>query len=170
MSWNRWIGMFAICASSVLLAGCAGDAGTGGGGGEDSSSTTSGGSDTTEVSQMEGDINVDGSSTVFPITEAIADGFRVGFPKVKVTVGVSGTGGGFKRFTKGDTDISDASRPIKSGEYDQCKANKIKFVEVPVAYDGRRPLLTPFRATLILLGLGVTGLVLMAQDDSDDAS
>ena len=73
------------------------------------------------VSQLEGSIVVDGSSTVFPITEAVANDFKKQFPKVNVTVAVSGTGGGFKRFTKGETDISNASRPITFEEFDECK-------------------------------------------------
>lgn len=87
-------------------------------------------------SALEGKVVIDGSSTVYPISEAIANDFRKSFPKVNVTVAISGTGGGFKRFTKGETDISDASRPIKAAEFEQCKQNGIHFVELPVAYDG----------------------------------
>ena len=65
---------------------------------------------------LSGSIKIDGSSTVYPITEAIAEEFREVHPKVKTTVGVSGTGGGFKKFSRGETDISDASRPIKPKE------------------------------------------------------
>ena len=83
-----------------------------------------------------GKIVVDGSSTVAPITIAADTGFRKVAPKVTVPVGISGTGGGFKRFTKGETDISDASRPIKYTEFENCKANGVSFIEIPVAYDG----------------------------------
>ncbi|TWT55112.1 Phosphate-binding protein PstS precursor [Rubripirellula amarantea] len=86
--------------------------------------------------ELQGKIEIDGSSTVFPISEAAANQFGKRFPNVNVTVGVSGTGGGFKRFTKGETDISDASRPIKGGEFDAAKASGVSFVEIPVAYDG----------------------------------
>ena len=85
---------------------------------------------------LEGKIVVDGSSTVAPITIAADAGFRKIAPKVTVPVGISGTGGGFKRFTKGETDISDASRPIKYAEFEKCKANGVSFIEIPVAYDG----------------------------------
>ena len=85
---------------------------------------------------LTGEIAVDGSSTVFPITEAMAAEFGIANPDVRVTVGVSGTGGGFKRFCAGETDISDASRPIKSAEVELCDENNISFIEVPVAYDG----------------------------------
>ncbi len=84
----------------------------------------------------EGLISVDGSSTVFPITEAVAEEFQKANPGVKVTVGVSGTGGGFKKFCREETDISDASRPIKSSEVDTCFENGVKYIELPVAYDG----------------------------------
>lgn len=88
------------------------------------------------LKDLEGTINIDGSSTVAPITIEADAGFRGIAPKVKVPVGVSGTGGGFKRFTKGETDISDASRPIKYKEFEQCKSNGVSFIELPVAYDG----------------------------------
>lgn len=88
------------------------------------------------LKDLEGTINIDGSSTVAPITIEADAGFRKIAPKVKVPVGVSGTGGGFKRFTKGETDISDASRPIKYKEFEGCKANGVSFIELPVAYDG----------------------------------
>lgn len=86
--------------------------------------------------RLRGAIRIDGSSTVYPITEAVAEEFSKLAENVRVTVGISGTGGGFKRFAIGETDISDASRPIKKSEADQCAENNIKFVEVPVAYDG----------------------------------
>lgn len=81
-------------------------------------------------------IKIDGSSTVFPITEAVAEEFQKANRGVKVTVGISGTGGGFKKFTKGETHISDASRQIKPPELKECKKNGIDFIELPVAYDG----------------------------------
>lgn len=85
---------------------------------------------------LRGSIKIDGSSTVYPITEAVAEEFAEVAPRVRVTVGISGTGGGFKRFTVGETDISDASRPIKSREHKAAEGNGVEYVEVPVAYDG----------------------------------
>jgi len=85
--------------------------------------------------KLSGDIKIDGSSTVFPITEAVAEEFRTPQPHVKVTVGVSGTGGGFKKFGAGEIDISDASRPIKDTEIELAKKNGVEFIELPVAYD-----------------------------------
>lgn len=81
-------------------------------------------------------VSVDGSSTVFPVTEAVAEEFLAVAPDIRVTVGVSGTGGGFKRFCVGETDINDASRPIKDKEIKLAKANGIEFIELPVAFDG----------------------------------
>lgn len=81
-------------------------------------------------------INIDGSSTVFPITEGMAEEFQNSQKgKVRVTVGVSGTGGGFKKFCRGETDISDASRPIQTAEMETCKKAGIKYIELPVAFD-----------------------------------
>jgi phosphate transport system substrate-binding protein len=85
---------------------------------------------------MRGSVVIDGSSTVYPITEAVAESFADLAPQVRVTVAISGTGGGFKRFVAGETDISNASRPIKKDELAQAKANKVEFIEIPVAYDG----------------------------------
>jgi len=81
-------------------------------------------------------IAIDGSSTVFPITEAVAEEFQQSHPDVRVTVGISGTGGGFKKFTVGETDISDASRTIKPSELEIAAQNAIEFIELPVAFDG----------------------------------
>jgi len=89
-----------------------------------------------DVADLNGQIRVDGSSTVYPITEAVAEAFAEEAPNIRVTVGVSGTGGGFKRFAKNETDISDASRPIKAKEQKLCADAKIRFIEIPVAYDG----------------------------------
>lgn len=81
-------------------------------------------------------IKADGSSTVFPITEAVAEEFQKANRDVRVTVGESGTGGGFKMFCRGEADISDASRPISPAELDACGKASIVFLELPVAYDG----------------------------------
>ncbi|MEM1446459.1 MAG: PstS family phosphate ABC transporter substrate-binding protein [Planctomycetota bacterium] len=86
--------------------------------------------------QLSGNVEIDGSSTVGPITAAVQREFSNEYSDVDVTVNVSGTGGGFKRFTIGETDISNASRPIKGKEADAAAANGIAFFEVPVAYDG----------------------------------
>jgi phosphate transport system substrate-binding protein len=88
-------------------------------------------------------IKVDGSSTVFPITEAVAEEFQKKHKGTKVTVGISGTGGGFKKFCNGETDISDASRPIKPSEVELCGKNKIDYIELPVAYDGLAVMVNP---------------------------
>jgi phosphate transport system substrate-binding protein len=81
-------------------------------------------------------IKIDGSSTVFPISEALAEEFQISKRgKVRVTVGIAGTGGGFKKFCRGETDIANASRPISAEEMEACRKAGIKYVELPVAYD-----------------------------------
>ena len=81
-------------------------------------------------------LKVDGSSTVFPITEAMAEEFQKEDGNFRVTVGISGTGGGFKRFCNGETAITNASRPIKPIEVDACNSKGVEYVELPVAFDG----------------------------------
>lgn len=89
-------------------------------------------------------IKIDGSSTVFPISEAFAEEFQIQKRgKVRVTVGVSGTGGGFKKFCRGETDVSNASRPISTGEMEKCRAAGIKYIELPVAYDAITVVVNP---------------------------
>jgi phosphate transport system substrate-binding protein len=89
-------------------------------------------------------IQIDGSSTVFPVTEAVAEEFQKAKKgKVKVTVGISGTGGGFKKFCRGETDISNASRPILKQEIDACKESGVEFFELPVAYDALTVIVNP---------------------------
>jgi len=85
----------------------------------------------------------DGSSTVFPITEAMAEEFQKANRGIKVTVGIGGTGGGFKKFCRGETDMSNASRPIRKGEADDCKKAGIDYVELPIALDALAVLVNP---------------------------
>jgi phosphate transport system substrate-binding protein len=90
-----------------------------------------------------GIIKVDGSSTVYPITEAAAEEYQRSHGDTKVTVGISGTGGGFKKFCRGETDISNASRPISKKEIDACWEAGVQFVELPVAYDALTVVVSP---------------------------
>lgn len=85
--------------------------------------------------QASGVIEIDGSSTVFPITEAVAEEYQIQVGGARVTVGISGTGGGFKRFCRGETDITNASRPILKEEMVLCAQAGIKYYELPIAYD-----------------------------------
>jgi phosphate transport system substrate-binding protein len=113
---------------SLALAACGGDdagAGTGEGG------------------ALSGTIQIDGSSTVAPLSEAAAEFFQEEHSGVKVVVGTSGTGGGFKKFCAGETDISDASRPIKDEEAAECEKNGIAFEEITVANDGLAVVVNP---------------------------
>jgi phosphate transport system substrate-binding protein len=95
--------------------------------------------------EMEGgSIQIDGSSTVFPITEAVAEEFMAETRgEIRVTVALSGTGGGFRRFCGGETDISNASRPISQEEIDACAAAGVEYLELPVAYDGLAVVVNP---------------------------
>lgn len=106
----------ALAVSAVLFAGC--------------------GQDNKKTETASGSISIDGSSTVYPVTEAVAEEYRAEAPDVKVTVGVSGTGGGFKKFTRGDIDINNSSRSISASEQETAKQNNINFLELSVAYDG----------------------------------
>ena len=94
-------------------------------------------------SGLSGEVNIDGSSTVFPIAEAVAEEFQIANPGVRVVVGVSGSGGGFKRFCAGETDISNASRPISQSEVDTCEAAGVSFTEISVAWDGLSVIANP---------------------------
>ena len=91
----------------------------------------------------EGKINIDGSSTVYPLTEAVSEEFRKIKPDIRVTVGVSGTGGGFKKFMRNEIDISNASRPISASEIKQAKEAGIEFIEIPVSFDGLAVVVSP---------------------------
>ena len=88
-------------------------------------------------------IQLDGSSTVFPISEAVAEEFQKANPSIRVTVGISGTGGGFQKFCRGETDISDASRPIRPTEIETCQKAGIEYIELPIAYDGLAIVVNP---------------------------
>lgn len=122
MNLFRYVSLAILVASVSACAG--GEQTTSPGNGTDSSATN-----------LEGKVAIDGSSTVFPITEAMAEEFQKANPKVRVTVGVSGTGGGFKKFCAGETDISNASRPIKDTEAEACASANIEYIELPVAFD-----------------------------------
>ena len=93
--------------------------------------------------QLGGEIKIDGSSTVFPITEAVAEEFRSEAPEVRVTVGFSGTGGGFQKFLRGDIGINNASREIKPSEISKAKEKGVEYVRLSVAYDGLAVLVNP---------------------------
>jgi phosphate transport system substrate-binding protein len=85
---------------------------------------------------IKGDIKIDGSSTVYLITEAVATNFKKLHPGVNISIGISGTGGGFKKFAAGETDLQDASRKVKDAEAENCKKNGVEFTELQIAWDG----------------------------------
>ncbi|HWS55420.1 MAG TPA: PstS family phosphate ABC transporter substrate-binding protein [Pyrinomonadaceae bacterium] len=118
-------GLVAALAFALLTAGCA-------------APTQNGGAGQAGGGQAGGErlIKIDGSSTVFPVTEAVAEEFqKEKGGAVRVTVGISGTGGGFKKFVRGEIDVANASRPILTEEMEQARANGVEFVELPVAFD-----------------------------------
>ncbi len=92
---------------------------------------------------LSGAVKIDGSSTVFPVTEAVAEEFQKLHRQVRVTVGIAGTGGGFQKFCNKETDISDASRPISASERDACQRNGREYIELPVAFDGLSLMVNP---------------------------
>jgi phosphate transport system substrate-binding protein len=98
---------------------------------------------TQDAPALRGAIRIDGSSTVYPITEAVAEEFSKEAAKVNVSVGISGTGGGFKRFCVGETDITDASRPITPSEVTLASEKKVEYIEIPVAYDALTVVVNP---------------------------
>lgn len=116
-----------VIASALVTVACGGEAARDGGRGGDAAVIT-----------------VDGSSTVFPIVEAIAEEFGKANPNVRTpTVGISGTGGGFQKFCRGETDISNASRPISAAERQACRTAAVDYIELPVAYDGLAVVVNP---------------------------
>lgn len=89
-------------------------------------------------------VKVDGSSTVFPITEAVAEDFQTAKKgAIRVTVGISGTGGGFKKFCRNEIDVVNASRPITVAEMEACKEQGVQFIEMPIAYDALTVVVNP---------------------------
>ncbi len=98
---------------------------------------------TAASSNLSGDVKVDGSSTVLPVSKVMAAEYQKMNPEVQVTVGVSGTGGGFQKFCAGETDITGASRPIDAAEMELCQKNNIEYTELPIAFDGISVVVNP---------------------------
>jgi len=93
--------------------------------------------------EVAGRVHIDGSSTVYPITEAIVEEFQAAHASIRVAVGVSGTGGGFKKFCIGEAEVADASRGIKASELERCRANGVDPLEFPIALDGLSVMVNP---------------------------
>ena len=126
-----------VASLLMLLAGCQpSESDVGAGVTAQSAPSQANGSAAEVNSDLQGTIRIDGSSTVQPISSAIAEQFHQQFPNVAVPVGINGTGNGFKLFATGEIDISDASRPIKPEEFDAAAQNNIAIMELPIAYDG----------------------------------
>jgi phosphate transport system substrate-binding protein len=122
----RWLALVALAAVAVGVTACGGDDDDGGGG-----------------EGVSGEIRIDGSSTVAPLSEAVAATFNDENPEVNVTVGTAGTGGGFERFCRGETDISDASRSIEPEEQKLCQQNGVEYEEIVVANDALSVVMNP---------------------------
>jgi phosphate transport system substrate-binding protein len=133
---NKWLAVGTAAVLALGVAACGSD--------DNDSNASSGGnsaasSESGDTSKLSGSIRIDGSSTVFPFAQAAAELFQEEAPNVKVTVGESGTGGGFEKFCAGETDISDASRPIKKDddkEAPACEKAGVNYGEVQIANDG----------------------------------
>jgi phosphate transport system substrate-binding protein len=123
--------LLSLLATALLLAACS----------DDSTSTAAGGG--SDAAALTGTVRLDGSSTVFPISEAIAEEFQILNQGVRVTVGSSGTGGGFSKFMAGETDINDASRAVKAEEIALGAAKGVEYLELAVAYDGLSIVVNP---------------------------
>ena len=150
ISRRRMLQMFGVAGiSSAVLAAC-------NGGKETMASSTKNGTINSTTTQkttgegasesranLAGTVLIDGSSTVGPITQAVAEEFQLLNPKVRVPVGISGSGGGFNKFCIGETDLSNASRPIRQKEVDKCVDSNIEFIELPVAFDGLAVMTNP---------------------------
>ncbi|HBB34446.1 MAG TPA: phosphate-binding protein [Cyanobacteria bacterium UBA8803] len=141
---TRLVFIASLTTLALGVASCGGNqsttpAGDAGGG----SPAAEGGSPAAAGSGLAGEVKVDGSSTVFPISEAMAEEFQKANSGVRVTVGSSGTGGGFKKFCNGETDISNASRPIKPEEVELCEKGKVEYIELPISYDGLSVVVNP---------------------------
>lgn len=113
----------ALSAGTLILAACGGESG--------------------DVEGVSGNIRIDGSSTVFPVAEALAEEFQIANPAARVTVGVSGTGGGFQRFCAGEIDLTNASRPITEEEREACAAAGIDLIQLHVGVDGLSVIVNP---------------------------
>lgn len=134
MKLLRSFAAFSLLA--VMISGC----------GSNSSPENASGSETSNVAtgeKVSGKISMDGSSTVGPVSEAMAEAFTAGNPEVQMDVAVSGTGGGFKKFAAGEIDIAGASRPIEDKEIAACKEKGVEFVEIPIAFDGLSVVVNP---------------------------
>lgn len=140
--WKRPLPLVAAAVLATGLVACGPDDSGPDDVGSDAPATAAGGATSPDQAlkdaraKLRGEIVGDGSSTVFPITAAAAEEFRKQARDVKISVGIAGTGGGFKKFCSGETDLQDASRPISPSEVEACKAKNIDYIELPVAFDG----------------------------------
>lgn len=131
--------LIVIVSAAILMVACVGEAPME----ESNEPQADGQGGIEETEDLSGDVIVDGSSTMYPITTAVAEEFAAFYPNVRVSVGLSGTGGGFEKFCNGEIDISDASRPIRASEAEACTANGIEYTEMLVGVDGLTVVVSP---------------------------
>ncbi|HEX2035028.1 MAG TPA: PstS family phosphate ABC transporter substrate-binding protein [Chloroflexota bacterium] len=164
---RAWFAVLGTAVGGAALAAC-GQGTASPSGAPTTAAGTAGGSPqagTVNYATLSGTVRIDGSSTVFPVSEAMAEEFQGATGgKVRVTVGISGTGGGFQKFCAGETDISDASRPILTAEQGRCAEAGIKWVEAPVAFDGLSVVVSP-RNTFVT-SMTVSELKMMWQPEA----
>ncbi len=153
-----------IVASMLLLAACGDDDDDDDDNGDNGGAEVTATSDSGGDMELSGSIDIDGSSTVFPISEGVAEEFAREYSDVQITVGFSGTGGGFEKFCTGETQISDASRPVRDSEIEECGANGIEMTEFRVAIDGLSVVVNP--ANDWITCLTVEQLTMMFEPDS----
>ncbi|MGP3788392.1 phosphate ABC transporter substrate-binding protein PstS family protein [Paenibacillus sp. 1A_MP2] len=143
MKKGKWFYMLLVLVGALSLSACAGGTASTGSNESSGNGQTATSEEQGTSEKLTGTVDIDGSSTVYPVTEAVAEEFGKEHGDVRVTVGVSGTGDGFKRFANGETAINNASRPIKPEEAENAKANGVEYLELEVAYDGLSVLVNP---------------------------
>lgn len=145
MRKGKWAGLLlaAISLAALLAAACGGNSTAEPGATAQNSTKPVEPANKADLAKLKGDVVIDGSSTVYPVTAAAAEEFSRYARNVRVSVGISGTGGGFKKFCAGETQIQDASRPIDPAEAKLCADKSIEYIELPVAFDGLAVVVNP---------------------------
>lgn len=132
-----------IASAALLLSACGGSSSDESTSESATSAATAASEETTTTAELTGQVRIDGSSTVFPLTAVAAEDFQLANPGVQVTVASSGTGGGFEKFCRGETDANDASRPIEEDEVAACAEAGVEFGELQVAVDALTVVVNP---------------------------
>ncbi len=137
-------------------------------GGEPTSTTGSDGGEEMDMGDLSGEVVIDGSSTVFPVAQAVSEEFIAMAPDVQFSVSASGTGGGFEKFCAGDTDVSNASRPIEEDEIALCEENGVEFAELQVGVDGLSVVVHPDNDWVDCITIEQLNMIWMPESTVDD--